>query len=657
MLDKFNNFFSNLLSPTTNERETVETGETDETVETRETETNPEITHGSVKWLEKAIEDGYILSFDYSEFHNIKEIGRGGFGTVHSAEWKRGDQEVALKQLNTNELNQATLKEFTNELFLLRNVSYHPNVNKFFGITRDPQKSNYIMILKYANNGNLREYLRKKKKTLKWGDKHRMCFEIAKGLRCLHSEEIIHKDLHSKNILIDNGRMMIADLGLSKRLDESVSTSNHRGMYGYIDPQCYNNPRYKRTKKSDIYSLGILFWEISTCQIPLPYLALNPAPGIPRNFIDLYERCKDNNPDERPDIEEIVRILGETIPSPSQEIPNIEESLVSDDDEKPYKSYTESHSNSNSQLHLHDSISFPVTDEYTSFLHVDREHLENSDISEPYFSAPEGEEGDDNNNNNNNDYYYYYKMTGETSSSPLPPLPPSPSSLNNNNIASKLKEMIKLYEDNIRFGSNRSEKKYSKWINNHSSERLESMLNYLKDNKDFPRRELFIGLFYENGYGITRNSKEAFRWFKKASKKGDTIGHYKVGNCYYNDFGVENDYHEALKYFELAAAADDNVNNKEGSKAGLTGIANHMLGLMYNNGHGIDKDTSEAFKFIKKAAKSGYVPAQYWLADFYYEGTGTEKNSEKAQEWYKKCNENGGYVDPGIKFDSLRKVV
>ena len=110
---------------------------------------------------------------------------------------------------------------------------------------------------------------------------------------------------------------MIADLGLSKQLDEN-SNSMQLGMATYIDPQCFIKNDYKRNKKSDIYSLGVLFWEISSGKPPFlnveKYKIIVdiadgareiPMKNTPEKYRQLYENCWKQDPDQRPDIDEV----------------------------------------------------------------------------------------------------------------------------------------------------------------------------------------------------------------------------------------------------------------------------------------------------------------------------------------------------------------
>lgn len=111
---------------------------------------------------------------------------------------------------------------------------------------------------------------------------------------------------------------MIADLGLSKHLTEVKTSSKNFGMQEYFEPQYFKQHGYKKNEKSDIYSLGILFWEISSGEPPfseIPLLEiLNgkrelPIKNTPLEYQQLYENCWKEEPEQRPDINKIHEIL------------------------------------------------------------------------------------------------------------------------------------------------------------------------------------------------------------------------------------------------------------------------------------------------------------------------------------------------------------
>ncbi|KAF0546086.1 kinase-like protein [Gigaspora margarita] len=162
------------------------------------------------EWLERAISDGHINYLEYSKFTAPTIIGIGGFGTVLSASGKN--------------------------LKLIRKVCYHPNIITFYGVTKE-NNGYYNIVLQYANDGNLREYLKANFPRLLWADKLRIAKEIVLDLLFLHNNDVIHGDLHSKNILIHHGQPQIADFGLSKQIKETSVTSSSKihGILAYMN--------------------------------------------------------------------------------------------------------------------------------------------------------------------------------------------------------------------------------------------------------------------------------------------------------------------------------------------------------------------------------------------------------------------------------------
>ncbi|KAF0501380.1 kinase-like protein [Gigaspora margarita] len=132
---------------------------------------------------------------------------------------------------------------------------------------------------------------------------------------------------HTKNILVHDNKIIISDFGLSKLMTSDSSNSNTLtdGMPSFMDPQCLKNPKYKHTTKSDIYSYGVILWEISSGHKPFPTLKRiqiaikiyngereQPIKDTPPEYVELYKRCWDDKPDNRPKIEEILEFLSHT---------------------------------------------------------------------------------------------------------------------------------------------------------------------------------------------------------------------------------------------------------------------------------------------------------------------------------------------------------
>ncbi|KAF0424588.1 kinase-like domain-containing protein [Gigaspora margarita] len=204
-------------------------------------------------WLEDAIANDHINYFEFSSFTNNDYIAEGGFGKVYKYLWKNCRLTVALKCLKVkNDFDEKDVKDFVRE--------------------------------------------------------------------------------HSKNILIDQNQPKIADFGLSKQIDRKSITnsdSSINGMMPYIEPKCFSDydPKYKRNKKSDVYSFGVILWEISSGRPPFQYFTNEmvivqvfqgkreePIEGTPSKYVELYKKCWDMEPVNRPETKLIFEFLNQIKP-------------------------------------------------------------------------------------------------------------------------------------------------------------------------------------------------------------------------------------------------------------------------------------------------------------------------------------------------------
>ncbi|PKK77531.1 kinase-like protein [Rhizophagus irregularis] len=277
-----------------------------------------------IEWLEKSISDERIRYYEPSDLKDIKLIGRGSFGDIFRANWR--NIPFALKSFN----DEPTLKEIVKELKMQQNVDSHENILRFYGITKFETNSTYqaikySLVLEYADGGTLREYLKKHFNELNWDDKYQLASQLANAVEFIHECSIIHRDLHSHNILIRKKNIKLADFGLSKKIAEATSNSKVFGVIPYIDPKSFNikSNKYTLNKKSDIYSIGVLKWEISSGHQPfygedydvsLALAILNGRresniDGTPSAYSNLYKECWEGEPNERPNIQKVVLTL------------------------------------------------------------------------------------------------------------------------------------------------------------------------------------------------------------------------------------------------------------------------------------------------------------------------------------------------------------
>ncbi|RIB11428.1 kinase-like domain-containing protein, partial [Gigaspora rosea] len=185
----------------------------------------------------------------------------------------------------------------------------------------------YYLVMEYALEGCLRKNLHAIAQ-MDWRDKLNLLQCIASDLMIIHSQDLIHRDLHSGNILLNSLKSAyIADLGLSITANiASKLNLNSDGIYGvlpYIAPEVLNKHPY--TKESDIYSFGIILWEILYSK-PVPFdqkselqfqlqVCNGLRPHIYENtaicYADLMKKCWNVDPKKRPTAKEIYDIFAE----------------------------------------------------------------------------------------------------------------------------------------------------------------------------------------------------------------------------------------------------------------------------------------------------------------------------------------------------------
>ncbi|RHZ61731.1 hypothetical protein Glove_346g30 [Diversispora epigaea] len=229
-----------------------------------------------IKETQISIENPYLEWVPFKEFKDVKKIGQGGFSLVYKACWKkishinngvinRSKSDVVLKILNNSQnVDTKFLKELEHMLRFKNN--HESNIIECFGVTQDPETKNYAFILEYARGGDLHHFLYKNFENFTWNNKTSYLKNIVKGIKEIHEKKIIHRDLHS-----------------------------------------------------DIYSLGMIMWQLTSGHRPFhdkehgPKLILDILDGkrpeitedTPELWANLMKRCWHPNPSQRPTIQEI----------------------------------------------------------------------------------------------------------------------------------------------------------------------------------------------------------------------------------------------------------------------------------------------------------------------------------------------------------------
>lgn len=204
-------------------------------------------------------------NIDFSELTVGTRVGIGFFGEVFRGIWN--GTEVAIKVFLEQDLTAENMEDFCNEISILSRLR-HPNVILFLGACTKPPRLS--MVTEYMEMGSLYYliHLSGQKKKLSWRKRLKMLRDICRGLMCIHRMKIVHRDLKSANCLVNkHWTVKICDFGLSRVMSETpLKDSSSAGTPEWMAPELIRNEPF--TEKCDIFSLGVIMWELCTLNRP-----------------------------------------------------------------------------------------------------------------------------------------------------------------------------------------------------------------------------------------------------------------------------------------------------------------------------------------------------------------------------------------------------
>lgn len=272
-------------------------------------------------------------------------LGEGCFGQVWKCEALNicsgeGASLVAVKTLKEN-ATEKERKDLLSELEVMKLLDPHPNVVTLLGCCTE--RNPIFVIMEYVNHGKLQSYLRESRAERFYGNLHGsskhltsrdltlFAYQVAKGMEFLASKGIIHRDLAARNILVDENKVCkVADFGFAR--DVIVTHVYERKSEGrlpirWMAPESLFDNIF--TTKTDVWSFGILMWEIVTLgSTPYPGLAaaevmrrvrdgyrLEKPEHCKREMYNIMFYCWDKDPTERPTFTELVLWLDKLLVS------------------------------------------------------------------------------------------------------------------------------------------------------------------------------------------------------------------------------------------------------------------------------------------------------------------------------------------------------
>jgi len=253
---------------------------------------------------------GRILN---DRYEIVELIGRGGMAYVYKAKDLKLNRFVAVKVLREEYTeNEQFIKKFDRESQAAAGLS-HPNIVSVYDVGVDGEI--YFIVMEFVDGITLKQYLDKKGQ-LDYEEATNFIIDIAEALKCAHSHQIIHRDIKPHNIMLTKDLMpKVTDFGIARAITSSTITMTNQtmGSVHYISPEQARGGFVD--ERSDLYSLGIMYFELLTGQLPFdeestvtiaikhiqeditPPKQLNPA--IPDSVNDVIVRLCQKKPEDR----------------------------------------------------------------------------------------------------------------------------------------------------------------------------------------------------------------------------------------------------------------------------------------------------------------------------------------------------------------------
>lgn len=248
-----------------------------------------------------------------NRYEIIELIGRGGMAYVYKAKDNKLNRYVAVKVLREEYTeNEQFIKKFDRESQAAAGLS-HPNIVSVYDV--GVEGDIYYIIMEYVDGITLKQYLNKKGR-LNYKEATRFVIDVAAALKCAHEHKIIHRDIKPHNILLTRDLVpKVADFGIARAITSSTVTMTNQtmGSVHYISPEQARGGFVD--ERSDLYSLGIMYYELLTGQLPFDEentvtIAIKHIqeelvppkeimPDIPQSVNDVIVKLAHKKPDDR----------------------------------------------------------------------------------------------------------------------------------------------------------------------------------------------------------------------------------------------------------------------------------------------------------------------------------------------------------------------
>ncbi|CAD8070342.1 unnamed protein product [Paramecium sonneborni] len=193
-----------------------------------------------------------------NRFKKIKYLGRGNISDVYSVIDTTTGMIAALKTIQKSLITSKGIQGLIKTEIAIQSFICHQNILKCYGIINDDKQIALVLEL-----GEITLFNYRKEKKLYEKQIIDIIYQVLKGVSFLHQNGIIHRDIKPENILLQNGIVKLADLGICVK---AIETNQYCGTPGYMAPEIVENLKY--TNKVDCYSIGVLLHELMFGKVP-----------------------------------------------------------------------------------------------------------------------------------------------------------------------------------------------------------------------------------------------------------------------------------------------------------------------------------------------------------------------------------------------------
>ncbi|KAF9976654.1 hypothetical protein BGZ73_008125, partial [Actinomortierella ambigua] len=620
------------------------------------------------------------FSSQLNESHSLlvlgKRIGAGSFGQVHQARY--GDQSCAAKSffLSQSGLDKKTIQK---EVDVLQKLRYR-HIIQFYRTYEDGDC--IYLLMELAEKGSLAHAINKGEIAHDdWTTKKRLAHEIARGLAYIHQEKVLHRDLKSANVLLTkNMEVRLADFGLAQirsavNASSSVGNQSPRrpvGTLRWVAPELLYVTKPEYSTKSDVYSLGMVMWEIAAdCTRPFkdqpnekPFKHYVKSGGrellpddTPEDYRTLVELCWGQDPHQRPNASDVILLVAEPTNTNSSMTDSYQGlDITESSGARPYKS-RENDENPSAVPDKHDNRvgRLPESDDDIVSYFCTEAKRGNADAQ--LFLGWMFDHGRGAEKSRQDSLWWYLQAA------------------NGGSVVAQLR-LAKMYESGHGLTAH-DDTKAAKWYrkaaeggNTTAGLALAKMYTdgrgvqedtvqaarwyRMAAEQEQPEAQTILGQWYSLGRGVNQSDVQAARWLTKAAGHGNARAQRELGRMYLVGRGVQvREVDETTLYSRIADRLSINRGRqmiqsdveavKWFTKAAVQGDtdAQFSLAWMHLKGRGVEQSDVEAIKWYTRTAEQGNEFAQKLLGWMYERGDGLEQNDDKAVKWYTMAAEQG----------------